>query len=517
MVPYHSVWLCWHWPLLYQQYLALLGGSENLKELTMFFEILLWGGYGAVLIWLTIKGRGHDAASSGRIGFAVQALAYVATYISAVALVGFSGLAYTYGLQMLLVAAGNVWLGTWAVYRFFAWPTRVWQRRLGARTPAQLLGKAFESPVMTRCLAILFAVFLGVYASAVIKGAAILLQEILPFSLATLIWGVAIFIGFSVFIGGLRGVLYTEALQGGIMLVGIVMLFIAVMNAVGGPIKGIIDLAALPATQEANEGFTALSSGEAGLFILSLVCVTSVAVWAQPQMIQRHFSLVSAEYMRRATPIAMLVLTIVVGGTYFSAALSRLILPEIDNMDAVMPMLVRTLLPAAGMQLFVLAIVSAAFSTATALYHIAVSALAEDVFDGKYGRFGWGLSIIVCIIVSASCAQIEGALIALLYTTSWSMVGGTILVAYVMLVLFGVRNFDAAAWSMFGGFFGTLIWYLCMYRPTAITAPIFGDVMTGIPPFFIGFLLSCCAWILGFAYSRIAGTSLIGGLGAVSK
>lgn len=69
------------------------------------------------------QGKGHDALTTGRVGFGIQAFAYVATYISAVALVGFGGLAYAYGLQMLLVAAGNVWLGTWMVYRFLAWPT----------------------------------------------------------------------------------------------------------------------------------------------------------------------------------------------------------------------------------------------------------------------------------------------------------------------------------------------------------------------------------------------------------
>ncbi|MDR0338778.1 MAG: sodium:solute symporter family protein, partial [Desulfovibrio sp.] len=78
---------------------------------------LIWILYIGLFIFLARRGKGHDAALSGRVGFVVQALAYVATYISAVALVGFGGLAHAYGMQMLLVAAGNVWLGTWAVYR----------------------------------------------------------------------------------------------------------------------------------------------------------------------------------------------------------------------------------------------------------------------------------------------------------------------------------------------------------------------------------------------------------------
>ena len=177
-------------------------------------EILLWAGYFAVFAFLVHKGRSKDAVLSGSVGFGVQAFAYVATYISAVALVGFGGLAHAYGLQMLLVAAGNVWFGTWAVYRFLAWPTRKWQERLGARTPAQLLGLGHGSPSLTRAMAFVFALFLGVYGSAVIKGAALLLAEILPVPVWALIWLVAIIVGLTVFIGGLRGVLYTEAMQG---------------------------------------------------------------------------------------------------------------------------------------------------------------------------------------------------------------------------------------------------------------------------------------------------------------
>ena len=93
--------------------------------------------------------------------------------------------------QMLLIAAGNVWLGTWAVYRFLAWPTRRWQRTLEARTPAQLLAVDHGSPLLGKGLALIFVIFLGVYASAVIKGAALLLGEIAPLPLSLLIWLVA--------------------------------------------------------------------------------------------------------------------------------------------------------------------------------------------------------------------------------------------------------------------------------------------------------------------------------------
>ena len=183
----------------------------------MLADVLIWGGYIALFIWLSRKGSGHDVMVSGRVGFGIQAFAYVATYISAVALVGFGGLAYAYGMQMLLVAAGNVWLGTWIVYRYLAWPTRLCQRNLQARTPVQLLANGHRSPLLGRCLALIFAVFLGVYASAVIKGAALLLAQIMPVPVWLLVWIVALLVAAAIYMGGLRGVLYTEAMQGFVM------------------------------------------------------------------------------------------------------------------------------------------------------------------------------------------------------------------------------------------------------------------------------------------------------------
>lgn len=471
----------------------------------MLYTLLIWGGYIAVFVWLARKGRGHDALLAGRVGFGIQAFAYVATYISAVALVGFGGLAYAYGLQMLLVAAGNVWLGTWMVYRFLAWPTRVCQRALGARTPTQLIARGHLSPALGKALAVLFAVFLGVYASAVIKGAALLLAQIVPVPVWILIWAIALLVGFAVFVGGLRGVLYTEAMQGFVMLVGICMLVGAVFIKVGGPMSGIAALAALPPTTAVNEGFVALSSGERGWFIISLVIVTSVAVWAQPQMIQRHFALASPRQVDRITPLAMLVLTLLVGGAYFAASLSRLILPQGLSPDEVMPMLVKLLLPDAGLQLFVLAIVSASLSTATAIFHIAVSALAEDLPGRKASRAAWFAGIAFCVLLSGGCAQIRGQLIALLCTTSWSVVGSTVLVAYVALVRFGRRSPLAAWTSCVAGFAVCMFWYLITHSEL-FPASAFWQQAAAIPPFFAGFAASLLGWGAGWAADRaIAG------------
>ena len=463
----------------------------------MLADILIWVGYIALFIWLSRKGSGHDVMASGRVGFAIQAFAYVATYISAVALVGFGGLAYTYGMQMLLVAAGNVWLGTWIVYRYLAWPTRVCQRNLQARTPVQLLANGHRSPLLGRCLALIFAVFLGVYASAVIKGAALLLAQIMPVPVWLLIWAVALLVAAAVYMGGLRGVLYTEAMQGFVMLAGICMLVVAVFNKVGGPLEGMAQLAGLAPTAAANAGFVSLADGGQGWFIISLVIVTSVAVWAQPQMIQRHFALTSARQVSRITPLAMLVLTVLVGGAYYAACLARLFMPDVSSPDEVMPALVKMLLPETGLQIFVLAIVSATLSTATAIFHIAVAAMAEDLPGRRASRGMWLGGIAFCVLLSGGCAQIKGQIIAMLCTTSWSIVGSTVLVSYVALVRFGKRSRLAAWCSCTAGFAGCMLWYLTAHPQFAIL-PLDWPPLTATPPFFVGFALSLGGWLLGW-------------------
>ncbi len=463
----------------------------------MIAIILVWVAYIGVFFYLSRKGSGHDVMVSGRVGFICLSLAYVATYISAVALVGFGGLAYKYGMQMILVAAGNVWIGTYVVYRFLAWPTRVCQRNLGARTPAQLMAKGHRSQLFGRCLALIFAVFLGVYASAVVKGAALLLAQVLPVPTWVLIWVVALLVAVAVFMGGLRGVLYTEAMQGLVMTIGIVMLAAAVFAAVGGPIEGMSRLAELEPSKFANNGYVQLSSGGQGWFIISLVIVTSFAVWAQPQMIQRHFALSSAKQVDRITPLAMLVLTVLVGGAYYLACLAQLIMPGITNADDVMPNLVKALLPVAGLHVFVLAIVSASLSTASAIFHIAVSAIAEDLPGRKASRPMWLAGIIFCVLLSGGCAQMKGELIAMLCTTSWSIVGSTVLVSYIALVRFGKRSTVAAWASAVPGFIICLGWYLTTHPQFAIL-PCPWDFMIQVPPFFAGFGASLLGWFIGW-------------------
>jgi len=457
-------------------------------------NLAVWLLYGVLLVILARWSKGKDVLLPGKVGVLIQALAYVATYVSAVALVGFSGLCYRYGLQMLLIAAGNMWLGTWFVYRFLAWPTRLWQRKLKARTPAEMLGTAADSKLFRIYLGSLSSALLIVYASAVFKGAAFMLSGVTGISVTLCLWGIITIVALSVSWGGLRGVLYTEALQGGIMLVGVLALLFATIRAVGGPMEGIERLASLGATESATNGFTALSSGQGGLFILSLVAVTSIGVWAQPQLVQRHFALKSPKEAKKVIPFAMLSIGIVIGGAYFSGALSRLVLgPDVKSVDSVIPLLVSKLLPEIGGQIFAIAIVSASLSTASALLHIVAGSITNDVLRRRPNDLIWKVLVASCAVLSGIFATKNSQIIAMICTTSWTLLASAILVPYLALLVWGDTLKKATFWgTSLSGLLPALAWYIVAFAPTSqkltnINAP---GIWGSIHPFFVGILFS---------------------------
>lgn len=468
----------------------------------MLLNAAIWIAYAVLFVWLARKGKGYDVTTTGTVGFISQAFAYVATYVSAVALIGFAGLSYLYGVQVSLVGFGVALLGTYFVYVAFAWDTKLLQNELKARTPAHLISLGHDCPKIRVFLGLIFAVFLSVYASGVLKGAAVMLSGIIPFSVESVTWGLGIFVGFLVWWGGLRGVLYTEAMQGGVMLVGIILLMYAILSKVGGPIDGYHALAALEPTAQANNGFTSLSSGSQGFFVFSLVLVMSVATWAQPQVIQRHFALQNKRDLHRTAIIATVIIFILVAGTFYVAALSRLILPEISHPDRVVLILTEMLLPNLGQQLFMLAIVSASLSTTTALYHIAASSFTEDITGKPVNKLAWSIGIALCVIVSASAASLEGQIIALLCTTSWSVIGATAMVPYVALVKFKIRHANAAWYSAVAGFVSCMFCYLCIQPSTKIiSANIITSTWANTPPFLVGVLVSIPVFILCYSLS----------------
>jgi Na+/panthothenate symporter len=466
-----------------------------------FATVSLWLGYIVTLLVLSHLAKGKDALLPGKIGVAIQSMAYVATYISAVALVGFSGLGHIYGLQIEMIALGNIWLGVWFVYRYLAWPTKLMQRKLLARTPVQLLSRGYRSPGLGRFFGVLAGLLILVYCSAVFKGGALILTSAVPLDEHQALWLLVALVATSVLWGGLRAVLYTEALQGVIMAVGVIAIVVGTLSMVGGPMAALEKLALEPPTENANNGFLALSSGAPGMQVIFLAFVTSVGVWAQPQMIQRHFALKSKAEAQKVIPLAMIWIALLLGGAYFVGSVSRLVLgPEIASPDHVIPAMVKLILPELGRQIFALAIVSAALSTASALLHVSCGLLGQDVLGRSLRGAGWYVAVALGALASGYFAVHSSSIIALICATSWSIIASAMLVPYLTLIIKGLSLPSSCAWiSSVSGLSACLGWYFFASPSTSlkISGMAAPGLIGGIHPLFIGLVCSAMGMGLG--------------------
>ena len=164
----------------------------------------------------------------------IMALSYGATFISTAAIVGFGGLAGTNGMGILWLVFLNIAVGIFIAFVFFGKPTRAIGKYLNALTFPEFLSKRFNSKFIQYFSGLLIFCAMPVYAASVLIGAARFLETTLSLEFQIAIIILAVIIGFYVIFGGLRGVMYTDALQGVIMFFGMLVLLISIYWILGG-------------------------------------------------------------------------------------------------------------------------------------------------------------------------------------------------------------------------------------------------------------------------------------------
>ncbi|RPJ53162.1 MAG: sodium:solute symporter family protein, partial [Methanobacteriota archaeon] len=171
--------------------------------------------------------KAEDYLLAGRSSHPVIiALSYGSTFISTSAIVGFGGAAALYGMSLLWLTVFNIGVGIFLAFVLFGKKTREIGQRLSAITFPDLMGKIYRSPLMQYIAGIIIVVSMPIYAAAVLIGGARFLEPTLgiPYTTALLIF--AIVVGIYVIFGGLIAVMYTDAFQGTIMLIGMSVLLV---------------------------------------------------------------------------------------------------------------------------------------------------------------------------------------------------------------------------------------------------------------------------------------------------
>jgi SSS family solute:Na+ symporter len=240
-------------------------------------------------------------------GWMLSSLTIMATFFSSAAMLGAPGMVYKEGVVFALFAL-NVPLSGAMIY-VLGNRIRELGRTYGHVTPADLICSHYGSPVALRCLVALIGFLYAVpYVVIQIQAGGIISSQLFGgehafeigaclLSLVTMLY---------IMIGGMRSVAWTDALQGTLLMAGMLLAGAAAVAALGGPSAFFEKVAELPRTSLTVPGTTGSFTPEK---LFTLCIFGALGSMIQPAQWMRFYAAKSAKALRRSAVIFALGLT----------------------------------------------------------------------------------------------------------------------------------------------------------------------------------------------------------------
>ena len=401
----------------------------------------------------------------------VMAMSYGAAFISTSAIVGFGGMAGLFGLGLLWLPFMNIAVGVLAAFLVFGKRTRRIGQKLDANTFPEFIGKRFQSRNIKVLMAAIIVFFMPIYSGVVLIGGARFVEQALglDYNIALLIFAVvvSIYVGF----GGIKGVMYVDALLGVVMVLGMVSLLVMTYHELGGFVsahQALTDMKHLvPANlaKVGHEGWTAMprwNSQWSWTLISSLILGVGIGALAQPQLAVRFMTVKSGKQINRAILAGGVFILCTAGIAYVVGALSNVwflrhegkiaIAAANGNADLIIPKFIDAAMPKAFVYIFMLTLLSAAMSTLSSLVHVNGSSLGYDLCRTLRGDKGDGklitrIGIILGIIASVAAAYIFPAGIVARGTAIFFGVCAAAFLPTYVAALYWKRATTAGVWA----------------------------------------------------------------------
>lgn len=398
----------------------------------------------------------------------IMALSYGSTFISTAAIVGFGGLAANLGMGLLWLTFFNVFVGIFIAFIFFGKRTRKMGHTLDAHTFPELLSKRFNSRFIQGFAGVLIFVFMPIYAAGVIKGGANFVQTYFGISYQiSLLFFVAI-VAIYVWMGGMKGVMYTDAFQGAVMFVAMVTLLIVAYYNLGGITSAhqqLTDLFKEPKIQKdiavsikgGFQGWTSMPKFNSPIWwslISTVVAGVGIGVLAQPQLVVRYMTVKSNKELNRAVFSGGIFILAMTGVAFVVGALANVLLFQKTGMiaivaakgtDNVIPMFIKSYIPEWFGAIFLISMLAAAMSTLSSQFHAMGTAAGRDVYEKSMGKSGNSVLI-----------TRTGILIAILISTALAWLGSNITIADGIINKFTTMFFELTSAAFLPIFVGAL-------------------------------------------------------------
>ncbi len=458
---------------------------------------LLLTGYVGYVAWRRTK-TADDYMVAGRETHPfVMALSYGATFISTAAIVGFGGTAGVYGMGLLWLTFLNILVGIFIAFVFFGKRTRKMGHNLGALTFPEFLSKRFDSRFIQYFSGLVIFFGMTLYASVVLIGMARFAETTLSIDYNIALVALAVIVALYVIFGGIRGVMYTDALQGTIMFVGMFILLVATYWMLGGvtdanqALTNLVNVVPAKATAAATAtGFTgwtsmpALGSPFWWTLVSTLILGVGIGVLSQPQLVVRFMTVKSNRELNRAVLVGGIFILLMTGTAFIVGALSNVYFFETagklamqvvnGNADSIIPAFITAAMPLWFAYIFMIALLSAAMSTLSAQVHTQGTALGRDIYETLTNKKSGAsvmiarMGIAIAMIIAVIMGFILPANIIAVGTSMWFSITATAFLSMYVFSLFWKGCTKAGAIS--GLVVGTLIslfWLVFEYKKSA--------------------------------------------------
>jgi SSS family solute:Na+ symporter len=473
----------------------------------MLFDIIVVLIYLFVITYLGYLGYKHTKSSEDyliggrKIHPLIMALSYGSTFISTSAIVGFGGAAGTLGMGLLWLTFLNIFMGIFIAFIVFGKRTRQMGHNLDAHTFPELLGMRFNSKFIQGFAGGIIFLFMPIYAAAVLKGGSDYIQSHFGISYEVSLFFFAAIVAIYVWMGGIKGVMYTETFQGAIMFIGMIFLLIYSYASLGGITEAHTKLTNLFGHAEVQDqaaklvkggfmGWTSMPAFGSPIWwslVTTIVMGVGIGVLAQPQLVLRFMTVKSNRELNRAVISGGIFIIMMTGVAFIVGALSNVFFYESTGKisivaaggnDKIIPVFIKQYMPTWYGAIFLLTLIAAAMSTLSSQFHAMGSAAGRDVYQKAFNKKGNPLfisrtGVLVGILISVVIAYFSGKLdvsmqiIATGTALFFGLCAASFLPAYVSALYIRKISTKAVISGMIAGFVVGVFWIFFIHEKEA--------------------------------------------------
>lgn len=454
------------------------------------------------------QSAGDYIVAGGDVNPFIMALSYGSAFISTSAIIGFGGAAGAFGMGLLWLTFFTIFVGVFIAFVFFGKRTRTMGNNLGAMTFPELMAKRYQSHFIHIFSGAVIFVFMPLYAGAVLIGAARFLETALNMNYLTALLVFTILIAIYVTTGGIKGVMYSDAMQGSIMFLGMGFLIIYTYNQLGGITDAHTALTKLgsmvPETLAAigHQGWTSMPVFGSSLWwtlVSTLVLGVGIGTLAQPQLAVKFMTVKSGRSLNRACLVGGVFIFAMTGVAFVVGALSNVhffntegkiaLAATEGNIDTIIPLYITTAMPEWFAYIFMVTLLAAGVSTLSNLFHAMGTALGKDLYEQTAGKKRGSsrrtilfvrIGIVIGILASLFLGyQLPISIIARATAMFFGIAAAAFLPMYMLGIFWKRTTRAGAASGMVIGTFSALFWLVFIKateaEPLGICKAIFGS------------------------------------------